>query len=423
VVQLTGAGQENGAKRLVLGFDGGRMTCSDLARRIEDHVGDKLEVRSLRDPQVAHWREQALGEDAPWTPTLVEVNGGEFKAWTGIRMGARLSWALGPVASWQVIQVLGEIGAENRVEDSTASRALSRMNRGQFIKGVGGAAVGVSVLSGLGPLASLAKAAPSGDAAIKSVGSEEITGEELKSIGKEVAARTDMVNIMGEGQSQNWSSSYVIRQCQNGECYTVVGNEGSCSVRQVNGQISVEGDCAIVRASRHELEGGNRMLAVAYQRSDQIVVYYEYDSPVFSGESETDVISEAKIWEFDNKDKPENLLLRKSSHNGGLDTPILESEGGFSTQATCSGCKDPVGPGDRDTGYQLGNVCKTKSVATCVRYSIGCGAGLVPCAFPTVPNIAACVAALAVACPGAVAKCCGSRQKACVKCPNPFGTL
>ncbi|CAA9405816.1 MAG: hypothetical protein AVDCRST_MAG22-1553 [uncultured Rubrobacteraceae bacterium] len=51
--------------RLVLGFDAGCMTCSGLARRIEATVGDRLEVRSLTDPQVEHWREQALGEDAP----------------------------------------------------------------------------------------------------------------------------------------------------------------------------------------------------------------------------------------------------------------------------------------------------------------------------------------------------------------------
>jgi len=40
------------------------MTCSGLARSIEEAVGAKLELRSLTDPQVEHWREQALGKDA-----------------------------------------------------------------------------------------------------------------------------------------------------------------------------------------------------------------------------------------------------------------------------------------------------------------------------------------------------------------------
>lgn len=68
--------QIGGGRRLVLGFDAGCTTCSDLAKKIEERVGDKLEVRSLYDPQVEHWRRQVLGEDVPWTPTLIEVNGG-----------------------------------------------------------------------------------------------------------------------------------------------------------------------------------------------------------------------------------------------------------------------------------------------------------------------------------------------------------
>lgn len=73
-----------GVRKLVLGFDGGCATCSDLAERISQRVGDKLEVRSLHHPQVEHWRERAFGKDAPWTPTLFEVGGvGEVRAWTG----------------------------------------------------------------------------------------------------------------------------------------------------------------------------------------------------------------------------------------------------------------------------------------------------------------------------------------------------
>ena len=69
-------------KRLVLGFDAGCMMCSELARLIEDQVGDKLEVRSLRDLQVRHWRRTALGEDAPWMPILIEIEGPKVRAWT-----------------------------------------------------------------------------------------------------------------------------------------------------------------------------------------------------------------------------------------------------------------------------------------------------------------------------------------------------
>lgn len=144
-----------GAKKLVLGFDAGCMTCSELARKIEEEVGDKLEVRSLYDPQMVHWREQALGEDASWAPTLVKVEGGKVKAWTGLRMGAVLSGRLGPAGTWRVMQVLGEMKSVSK----TGARHGAGLSRGQFLKGMGGAAAAVSILAGTGGLTSVAAAA------------------------------------------------------------------------------------------------------------------------------------------------------------------------------------------------------------------------------------------------------------------------
>lgn len=40
----------HGGRRLVLGFDAGCMACSELAKRIEEQVGDRLDIRSLSDP-------------------------------------------------------------------------------------------------------------------------------------------------------------------------------------------------------------------------------------------------------------------------------------------------------------------------------------------------------------------------------------
>lgn len=144
-----------GTKKLVLGFDAGCMTCSDLAHKIEEEVGDKLEVRSLYDPQMVHWREQALGEDAPWAPTLVKVEGVEVKAWTGLGMGAVLSRRLGPVGTWRVMQVLGEMKSVSK----TGTAPGAGLSRGQFLKGIGGAAAAVSILAGIGGLTSVAEAA------------------------------------------------------------------------------------------------------------------------------------------------------------------------------------------------------------------------------------------------------------------------
>ena len=157
-------------RKLVLGFDAGCGTCSDLAGRVQERVGDKLSVENLNDPQIIAWREKALDKDAKWAPTLFEVDGEKVvRAWTGWKMGWALSRKLGPATTWQVMQALGEVGAAPRIEDSPiveklperAAKAVAGMSRGQFLKGVGGAAVAMSVLSGTDLLAAPANAATS----------------------------------------------------------------------------------------------------------------------------------------------------------------------------------------------------------------------------------------------------------------------
>ena len=144
------------AKELILGFDAGCSTCSGLATRIEERVGSKLVIRNLRDPELMQWRREALGEAAPWAPTLFEVEGGKVRAWAGMKMGLALSRRLGPKDTWRVMQILGEIGVAPRLQDSSMVEALPvrtqeaivGISRGQFLKGVGGAAVAASLLSG-----------------------------------------------------------------------------------------------------------------------------------------------------------------------------------------------------------------------------------------------------------------------------------
>lgn len=143
--------------RLLLGFDAGCTTCSDLASRVGKVVGDKLEIRSLHDPQVDRWRKQVLGENAPWAPTLVEVKDGKVGAWTGIRIGAHLGRVLGPVTAWRVMQALGEVGVARKTEGYRAGE-LVEISRSRFLKAMGGAAVAFSALSGFAFFTSAATA-------------------------------------------------------------------------------------------------------------------------------------------------------------------------------------------------------------------------------------------------------------------------
>ena len=189
--------QSASPRKLVLGYDAGCMACSDLASKIEERVGDKLEVRSLHDPQVEHWRQQALGEDAPWTPTLFEVGGTkQARAWTGVGMAVRLAGALGPVSTWRVMQALGEVG-ERKVAvsaaggSSVAGMAAAGMSRGQFLKGVGGAAVALGILSGVGSPA---------QAATK----QELNRDALVAAFSKIEQIPDSVARQGERASKEW---------------------------------------------------------------------------------------------------------------------------------------------------------------------------------------------------------------------------
>lgn len=153
--------QIGGGRRLVLGFDAGCMTCSELAKKIEEVVGDKLEVIDLRHPQVEQWREQALGKDAPWAPTLIEVEEDKAKAWTGLRLGVALSRRLGPASTWRVMQALGETTSATEPSKASISNSSEAANggvgRGQFLKVLGGVAAAIPVLSA-GGIASAAGA-------------------------------------------------------------------------------------------------------------------------------------------------------------------------------------------------------------------------------------------------------------------------
>ena len=191
-------------KMLVLGFDAGCSTCSDVAKLIEERVDGKLTVRNLRDPEVQRWREKALGVAAPWAPTLFEVGPGsdEVQAWVGVKMSLALGRRLGPRDSWRVMQALGEIGAVPMIEESTvvgklpekAQEAVAGMSRGQFLKGMGGAAVASVILAG-GPLALPADAANRSPYDI--VKGRKMKGAELARAARQAGSSADVKNLVG----------------------------------------------------------------------------------------------------------------------------------------------------------------------------------------------------------------------------------
>lgn len=248
-----------GNRKLVLGFDAGCTTCSDLAERIEAQASGRLEVRSLRDPQMVHWRKEALGVDAPWAPTLVEIGDGKVKAWTGLRMGVRLSRKLGPTTSWKVAKILGEIQGNRRPERP----AYSVVSRSQFLKGLGGAIVGMSLLSGTGSLSAAEAADEHWLSRLSIVSSKELSRKQA------VAAWARM--IRGRHLRRLLASRAV--------------NENPVARRISGGMLSVartdaaSRPTASIKGVRHSLKGGGQLLALVYQEDDALIVSYRFDKP------------------------------------------------------------------------------------------------------------------------------------------------
>ena len=277
--ELTKSGAQDD-KRLVLGFDAGCFTCSDLAARIEERVGDRLAVRNLNDPEVQAWRKEALGEDAKWAPTLFEIEDGKVKAWAGWRMGWALSRAIGPSATWQVMQALGEAGAAPKIEESRIADKLpekvadtvASLSRGQFIKGVGGALVTVSMLSGVALPAQAASRKPTPYDIVKS---RRFFGTELMEAARRAAKTKDIKNVAGTSLSTT----------------------------------------AKIRASKpfgllHTLRNGTTVRAVVYRpSSSRILAHYRYSRSVKLGGT-----SIAKAWRIEDQ----KSILVKASEGGHL---------------------------------------------------------------------------------------------------------
>jgi hypothetical protein len=387
-------------RRLVLGFDAGCMTCSELARRIEERVGNKIEVLSLNDPFMARWREQVLGKDAPWVPTLVEVEGGAIHAWTGVRMGARLSRALGPLATWRVMQVLGEANDDLELVDSVAARAASGLTRGQFLKGVGGAAVAMSILGGTGKLPAPAEAAVS-------VRVEEIVGSELVGIARRVAERKDVRNVMDAAWREKVRGGSVIDAGgADTEVRAIDFGEGRVSF--ANGEFAVSGDLAVLKAARHELPHENSLMAVSYAmpQRNRLLVYYEYEKPVFLPKDQAKTRTEALLY----RQEGDELVLERASSNRHPQV-LLPEEGTSSTlasrSASCRGDRHCNSPCDIVYGYSRCHRLKSiRCVARqCRLCAITCLGGYLLCA--------AC--ALVVCTVGVIRECC-SGGYGCKRC-------
>jgi hypothetical protein len=137
--------------RWILGFDGGCGTCRYLAQQLVELSGGRLTAQSLRSAEVQGWREQALGPDAPWAPTLFAVEGEYVRAWVGKGLIARLGQLVGPHKLWQIATIVGGLMEESSGPASPGRRLVIR-------RGLVGTAAGIALISGVGTSRSVALA-------------------------------------------------------------------------------------------------------------------------------------------------------------------------------------------------------------------------------------------------------------------------
>ena len=246
-----------GGRRLVLGFGAGCMTCSDLAQRIEEAVDGKLEIRSLSDPMMEHWRREVFGEDALRAPTLVEVNGSVVRAWTGVRMGAHLARRLGPAATWRVAKILGE----TKEHPGTENSPYSGLSRSQFLKGVGGAVIGMSMLSGTGFLAAPAAAEEHWLSQLSFTSSKELSKKEATTAWAQMARGRHLRGLLSSRALDHNAAAGRIRSRMLSAGRTGVASPPTANIKGVS----------------HEVKEGGRLLALVYQEDDALIATYRFD--------------------------------------------------------------------------------------------------------------------------------------------------
>lgn len=416
-----------GTRSLVLGFDAGCLKCTELARRIKEQVDGKLEIRSLSDPQVEHWRKSALGDDAPWAPTLIEVEGPKVRAWTGWRLGVNLSRFLGPAATWRVMQALGEVGAAPEAEKSAVAKAAGGLTRGQFLKGVGGAAAAVTMLSGTGKLARPAEAATITD-------TTEITGSTLVDLARRRARSKDMINVGGQAWSNGMQTGGVTTMVKtiDGQTRKVTiihhnPSAGSSSRWESDGDLFIDdGDTAIIAGARHELSDGNTLTAVSFLRSNNRLMHsHKYARNSYSTKRKR-VVSEAALWKYDATTT--KVEVRKFSHNGTLDrspssmtrTTAQTQDGGVRTASyhcsydSCGYCcyyYDYLTHNYAYYGYFYSDNVLTGIDTDCLAYYGPNICGF--CAVLSIPGAVACALSL---CPLTIIYLCGEIGGYCLEC-------
>ncbi len=214
---------------------------------------------SLSSPEMVAWRVAALGPNAPWTPTLVQLSpGGDVTARTGAAMGISLTAQLGLRGSWRILQKLGSLRQRSAANNRGPEHGVSR---NVFLQSAAGVALGISILAGNGTAAVAAPGKKQRNEhwfnQLSGVSKEDLTASQALEAWKSASASQHMFQLMQVASVRSEASEM---------------RSGKVSGIEVSEQVN---DRPTAKGARHALAGGGSMLAVSYVNGDTVVATYD----------------------------------------------------------------------------------------------------------------------------------------------------
>lgn len=381
--------------RLYLGYDASCMQCSTVAARIESLVGNQLTLLPLTSPLMDSWRRKTLGDDAPWTPTLVRVNGSKGRAYVGWQMGPQLAAALGVKRSLAVLSALGgEQLEKKRPQADIPSRlfnAKDSFSRKIFLRS-SAVLAGMAIVAGISRPAVASPEAQGRNVAVKRTNklSEADTFEELK------------IHFDSADVSNVVSSASLGTAAKGAKTLGAIPSEAFTIATETTGTKAPDGDVSEVQASRTEYSDGTieSSIAVYNHQSSTMVVSRRMNKPLNGVSS---IVRRLNV-------SQDRLTSVAHSVNGTIPHSVDAEDISTLDSDPCSGCAGAPGDTSRK---RLQDVCNWELTVSCAR-----DAGICLGCIPTVVGSAATVVlCIGVQCGwAALDSCCSSMDAACVGC-------
>lgn len=232
----------------VLGVDVACGHCADWGRQIAAVAPGHLVVTSLSAPEMAKWRRDHLGKNAPWTPTLAEFDGSTVRVHTGSKIAIVLARHLSPKQVWRIMVIIGS--------NHRPLPILPGLSRSQFLRGVAGGAIGAGVLAGRAGNTATAESNEDEEwlAGLQLVSRQDLSAPDTTSALR-LAIANELSEVLADPSTQ--------------------GHLGAMDMLNGDWERNADSDpAAVASGASHAVSGGGVLDALGYQRNGDAVVFY-----------------------------------------------------------------------------------------------------------------------------------------------------